>query len=141
MENPRYRIERFDALLRNLLAWQLVSNDDPGGDGGWQLVPDAQRRLDELNRSSALPDAERLVYLDHRCADCHQRLPTRSRQGLFLCDACSTRRTVQGTTAVADAVAVAVAVAGAKRSRRGLSRAAVLGPGLGAPSEGSGGAS
>jgi ribosomal protein L37AE/L43A len=137
MENPRYRIERFDALLRNLLAWQLVSNDDPGGDGGWHLVPDAQRRLDELNRSSALPDAERLVYLDHRCADCHQRMPTRSRQGIFLCDACLTRRTVQGTAAVADPAAVA----GAKRSRRGVSRAAVLRPGLGAPSEGSGGAS
>jgi len=137
MENPRYRIERFDALLRNLLAWQLVSNDDPGADGGWQLVPDAQRRLDELSRSAALPDADRLVYLDHRCADCHQRLPTRSRQGTFLCEACSTRRTAQATTATAEPAAVA----GAKRPRRSVSRTAVLRLGLGAPSEGTGGAS
>ncbi|HAM02826.1 MAG TPA: hypothetical protein DCQ30_11480 [Acidimicrobiaceae bacterium] len=144
MENQRHRIERFDALLRNLLAWQLVSNDGPGGDGGWQLVPEAQGRLDELNRSSALPDGERLVYLDHRCADCHQRLPTRSHQGLFLCEACLTRRTVQDTAAVADsggAAGVAAGVVTGKRSRRAVSRAGLLRPGLGAPIQGSGGAS
>jgi hypothetical protein len=115
MDNDNHRIERFDPILRNLLAWQLVARPGTDAEGGWQLVPSAQQRLSELVRSSTPPDKRTVVYLDHLCADCHQRRPTRAVGGAFLCDPCrQLRSSPPAPVGEAD---------GKPRRRRPLSRA------------------
>jgi len=91
MENG-YPVERFDPLLRNLVAFDLVVKNGVGRRPSWRLSDAAQRRLDELTGSAGPTSAEHMVYLDHRCADCRQRLPTRVHEGLYLCENCVGRR-------------------------------------------------
>jgi hypothetical protein len=88
----QWPIERFDPHLRDLVYWGLVERRETNSKAPWQLVPDAQRRLDELHRSAALPDAAADVYLDHRCADCTGRGLTRLHGDSFVCDACWSER-------------------------------------------------
>jgi hypothetical protein len=52
-----YPVERFDSLLRALVSLELVSLGQDDKADGWQLTPDAQRRVAELARSQAqLPE-------------------------------------------------------------------------------------
>ena len=101
MDQPRYRIDRFDPLLRDLLWWGLVrreeSSESAGGpeapDGGrWVLSEEAARRVTELATRVARPQTGQVLYLDRTCAECHQRVPTRLIEDLFLCDTCRQRR-------------------------------------------------
>ena len=93
MEKPSYAIDRFDPLLRDLLNWGLAVTDDKSqGQSRWLLTDRAQKRLSELVRAQPRPATDRVVYLDHRCADCRQRLPTRLSEDVYLCDGCRTHR-------------------------------------------------
>lgn len=78
-------IERFDPLLRNMLAWELV---DEGPDGTWVLRPEVARRLTRLDQLSRRDDASEIVYFGHACAGCHASGMTRLRAGRYLCDDC-----------------------------------------------------
>ncbi len=83
-----YRIESFDPLLRDLVEWGLAARTETDGTASWQLSERAQRRLDEIIKPVGPLALERLVYLDHLCADCHFRGRTRLNDGIYLCDAC-----------------------------------------------------
>ncbi len=88
-----YPIERFDPLLRDLVAYNLVVKSQTAKRAIWRLSDDVQRRLDQLALSSPPSFApDQLVYLDHHCADCNLRVRTRFRDGLYLCDTCLGRR-------------------------------------------------
>lgn len=78
-------IERFDPLLRNMLAWQLVEETP---EGTWALRPEVARRLNHLVKVSRRNDASEVVYFGHVCAACHMSGMTRLRDGQYLCDAC-----------------------------------------------------
>ena len=82
-------IERFDSLLRDLVRWELVARHETKTRASWQLVPAAQRRLDEL-LSGHVAKAD--VYLDRICADCHRRELTRRRGETYVCDDCWAQR-------------------------------------------------
>ena len=102
MEAQRdYPIETFDPLLRDLICWGLVIRQEGTTDAPWQLVPAAQQRLAELQPTSP-PHAAAVVYLDHRCADCRQRGPTRMHEECYLCERCRAERQGQFTTAVTE---------------------------------------
>lgn len=97
MDQPHYRIDRFDPLLRDLLWWGLVRREEPSegaegrgapDDGQWVLSQEAAQRLTELAARVARPQTGQVLYLDRKCADCHQRVPTRLVEDLFLCDTC-----------------------------------------------------
>jgi ribosomal protein L37AE/L43A len=90
-ERRSYRIETFDALLRDLVTWGLVVRTGKTR-RSWRLVDAAQSRLDVLERHSGPLEADQLVYFDHFCADCHHRTLTRLHDALYLCDACRQRR-------------------------------------------------
>lgn len=105
-------IETFDALLRDLLAWDLVVPSD-GDDGqAWLLAERAQRRLGDLVTPRGPWPAERTVYLDRRCSDCGQRQLTRMRDGRHMCDACWQKELAQPQDNP-----TAAALAGDRRSR------------------------
>ena len=91
-ERRSRRIESFDPLLRDLVAWGIVVRGGTKTRPSWTLVEAAQRRLDELEPKTGPFDVDQLVYLDHLCADCRLRTPTRLRDGIYLCDACTERR-------------------------------------------------
>ncbi|MGD0255800.1 MAG: hypothetical protein ABSB99_09675 [Acidimicrobiales bacterium] len=93
VEKP-HPIETFDSLLRDLVSWGLVERQDTDTETRtpWQLVPDAQHRLDELLSRARVPGAEADFYLDHLCADCHQRGLTKHHGGSYLCETCWTER-------------------------------------------------
>jgi hypothetical protein len=91
-----YRIETFDPLLRDLATWGLVVRSGSSAKPTWRLSTEAQHRLDELLRPAEPFAADRLVYLDHHCADCHQRGPTRLRGAEYVCDECAQRRALAG---------------------------------------------
>ena len=92
MEAQRdYPIETFDPLLRDLVCWGLVARQDGMTETPWQLVPTAQQRLDELQPTGA-PQAGAIVYLDHICADCRKREPTRIHEDCYLCEKCWVER-------------------------------------------------
>lgn len=78
-------IERFDPLLRNMLAWHLVEET---AEGTWALRPDVARRLNHLVELSRRNDASEVVYFGHTCAACHTSVMTRLRDGRYLCDPC-----------------------------------------------------
>lgn len=90
-ESP-YRIQNFDPLLRDLIAWGLVVRTETDGESSWQLVDVVQRRLSELTRGNGPVGEHRLVYLDHKCADCNVRGLTRLVDGVYLCTSCFERR-------------------------------------------------
>lgn len=87
-----YRIESFDPLLRDLVEWGLASRTEVDGVVSWQLNDHAQSRLNEIIRPVGPLALERLVYLDHLCADCHFRGRTRLHDGVYLCDDCLEQR-------------------------------------------------
>ncbi len=78
-------IERFDPLLRNMLAWHLVEESP---EGVWALRPEVARRLNHLVQVSRRDDSSEIVYFGHACAGCHTSGMTRLREGRYLCDAC-----------------------------------------------------
>ena len=81
-------IGRFDPLLRDLLAFNLVVKTTAARRGAWRLADGVQLRLDELLGSSSPASAERMVYLDHFCADCGLQVRTRLHEGFYLCEEC-----------------------------------------------------
>ena len=101
MEQRNFRIDRFDPLLRDLLAWGLVEKDDATDEPVWRLHQRAQERLSELVRAASPLVSDRVVYLDHLCADCRQRRPTRLVDGSYVCDACQKVRLESATHGVA----------------------------------------
>lgn len=78
-------IERFDPLLRNMLAWNLV---DESTDGTWTLRPDVNERLTRLAQLTRRPETSAVVYFGHVCAACRTSGATRRYEGRYLCDAC-----------------------------------------------------
>ncbi|MGH8988485.1 MAG: hypothetical protein ACRDXC_07805 [Acidimicrobiales bacterium] len=78
-------IERFDPLLRNLLAWGLVVEAE---EGGWTLRPDVAERLPALARYARGDQPSEVVYFGHLCAGCRSKGLTRLRDGRYLCDEC-----------------------------------------------------
>jgi hypothetical protein len=95
---PRYPVQTFDPLLRDLVTWGLVvrAPSDEDGPGDWQLSPGAQERLGELVTGTPAPVPERLVYFDHLCARCHLREPTRLYGGAYLCAPCLEEQRAEG---------------------------------------------
>jgi hypothetical protein len=113
-EGDRLR-DIFNPLLRNLLEADLVVPvDDPDG-RTWQLVQQAQRRLDELAPGEA-PLPEDLVYFDHRCWTCGEQRATYFVGERYLCARC--RREEAEAEAVAAAAAEALRQAGAAPDER-----------------------
>jgi ribosomal protein L37AE/L43A len=101
MEEKRtYRIETFDPLLRDLVAWGLVTRTDSTRPS-WRLVEAAQRRIDQLAQRSQPLDVDQLLYLDHLCVDCRDRCRTRLYEGEYVCDSCMERRAVEAAAPVA----------------------------------------
>jgi ribosomal protein L37AE/L43A len=94
-ERHAYRIENFDPLLRDLVAWDLVVRADGDLGSSWLLTDAAQKRLGEIIRPESRVDNEDLVYLDHLCADCRFRGITRLHDGVYLCSTCLATRVVQ----------------------------------------------
>ncbi|MHB1584290.1 MAG: hypothetical protein ACYCU7_02220 [Acidimicrobiales bacterium] len=78
---------RFDALLRNLLAFGLVERDPSGNGRGWRLSEQAQGRLDRLGAPP--PATGELLYFGHRCSACGEHRPTRLRGGAYVCERCT----------------------------------------------------
>lgn len=87
-----YRIQNFDPLLRDLMAWGLVVRTETDGETHWALVDVVQRRLSELTRDHGPVGVDRLVYLDHKCGECGTRGLTRLVEGAYLCSSCFDRR-------------------------------------------------
>jgi hypothetical protein len=111
---PRYPVETFDPLLRDLVVWGLVEREeDADGSATWRLSDDARHRLDDLAPVGRPPVPDRLVYFDHLCARCHRRKPTRLQAGDYLCASC---------LELERAVAARVDLPEAGRSRRWASR-------------------
>ncbi len=87
-----YPIERFDPLLRDLVGWGLVERRETKTRTTWQLVPDAQRRLDELASPAPGPATGADFYFGRLCANCHQRALTRLHGDSYMCDKCWAER-------------------------------------------------
>jgi hypothetical protein len=85
-------VETFDALLRDLVTWNLVVPRPQDGAEAWELVPRAQQRLAELTRGRGPWPVERTAYLGRRCADCNRRQVTWMRHGEYVCEECWQRR-------------------------------------------------
>ena len=99
MGDQEIRVETFDALLRDLVTWNLVmpvEQDD--GVQAWHLVPQAQQRLRELARSRGPWPVERTAYLGRRCADCSRREVTWLRSGEYVCEPCWQQRLARSET-------------------------------------------
>ncbi|MGA2805978.1 MAG: hypothetical protein ABSF89_16585 [Acidimicrobiales bacterium] len=92
MEEARIPIETFDALLRDLMTWDLVVRGEGDNAQNWSLVARAQRRLGELATAQEPWPPERTAYVGRRCADCHRRQLTWARDGAYLCDPCFEQR-------------------------------------------------
>ena len=92
MEQEEIPIETFDALLRDLVTWDLVVRGDRDGAETWCLVARAQQRLGELATARKPWPPERTAYLGRRCADCHRRQLTWERDGTYLCGPCLEQR-------------------------------------------------
>ncbi len=78
-------IERFDPLLRNMLAWNLVEETEGGS---WTLRPEVAERLNGLVRYTRTSQPSEVVYFGHTCAGCKSNGLTRLRDGQYLCDDC-----------------------------------------------------
>jgi len=86
----RHPIERFDPLLRNLLAWGLVEEAE---DGSWSMRQDASARLTQLGQLTRRDAPSEVVYFGHACAICRSNGLTRRIGERYLCDGC--RRTAE----------------------------------------------
>ncbi len=80
-----YPIERFDPLLRDLVGWGLVERRETKTRTTWQLVADAQRRLDELASPAPGPATGADFYFGRLCADCHPARPLPGSTGTATC--------------------------------------------------------
>ncbi|MGD0942897.1 MAG: hypothetical protein ABR972_01265 [Acidimicrobiales bacterium] len=85
-------VETFDALLRDLVTWDLVVPVAGDEARAWHLVPRAQQRLAELTIARGPWPAERTAYLGRRCANCGRRELTWMRFGTYVCDPCWQQR-------------------------------------------------
>ena len=85
-------IDTFDALLRDLVTWDLVVRGEGDDAQTWRLVARAQQRLGELAIARGPWPAERTVYLDRLCADCGRRHLTWVRDGTYVCNPCWQKR-------------------------------------------------
>lgn len=92
MGDKEIPVETFDALLRDLVTWNLVVPAEGDNEETWHLVPRAQKRLEYLTKTRGPWPAERTAYLGRRCTDCGQRELTWMRLGTFLCDPCWQQR-------------------------------------------------
>lgn len=81
-------IETFDALLRDLVTWDLVVPSEGDDAQAWHLVARAQQRLGDLAATRGPWPAGRTAYLGRQCADCGRRQLTWVRDGTYLCDPC-----------------------------------------------------
>ena len=102
-------IETFDAMLRDLVTWQLVVPGEGDDAQAWRLVARAQQRLGELMIARGPWPAERTVYLERLCADCLRRQMTWLRDGTYVCDPCWQKRL---TRARDESITVVLAAAG-----------------------------
>lgn len=82
-------IERFDPLLRNMLAWGLVRESGPGG---WELRADVVERLNGLTQYTKHDEPTEVVYFGHTCVGCKSQGLTRLRDGQYQCDDCRRER-------------------------------------------------
>ena len=80
----KYPVERFDPLLRDLLAYGLIEAED---EDRWVLVPEVQRRLSAL-LAMQRPSTAAVLHIGYPCARCHASGITRLHEGRHLCDAC-----------------------------------------------------
>ncbi len=78
------RLDRLSPLLHDLLAWDLVYQDESGE---FQLRPDVQRRLAET--AAKAPRFAADVYVGRHCERCGVVGITRLTEGLRLCGACA----------------------------------------------------
>jgi hypothetical protein len=81
-------VERFDAVLRDLVCFGLVVDD---GEGRWRLRPDVAARVAVL-AASQRPVGAPVVHIGTACARCHATRVTRWHEGRYLCEACLTDR-------------------------------------------------
>lgn len=88
MQSQSHRIETFDPLLRDLVAWGLVLPPEREG-GSWRLAEPARQRLRELAVNTKPVDAQAVLYFNHRCAGCEARGATRLIGDRYMCDRCS----------------------------------------------------
>jgi hypothetical protein len=80
--------ESFRPLMHSLLSFGLVKKiEDADGSHHWELTPEAEERLDEVNASMGRPVAT-MAYLDHLCATCRQQKLTHLCEGRYLCVEC-----------------------------------------------------
>ncbi len=105
-------IETFDALLYDLVTWDLVVQGEGDDSQTWRLVARAQQRLGDLAAARGPWPVERTAYLDRRCADCGLRQLTWVRDGTYLCDPCWQDRL---TEALDEPTTVALAAAKSPR--------------------------
>jgi hypothetical protein len=85
-------IGTFDAMLRDLVTWDLVVPGEGDDARAWHLVARAQQRMGELMIARGPWPAEHTVYLDRLCADCGRRQLTWARDGAYVCDPCWQKR-------------------------------------------------
>lgn len=78
-------IDRFDPLLRDMLAWRLVEETP---DGEWALRPHVAQRVAHLAGLSSREGPTEVVYVGRTCAECRSSGLTRLRDGRYLCDPC-----------------------------------------------------
>lgn len=85
-------VERFDALLRDLVHYDLVTEEGPGQ---WRLRPAVESRLAQLatgQRAGSTPD----LRIGVSCMGCHALAVTRLHGGRYLCDDCLARTPEHG---------------------------------------------
>lgn len=78
-------VERFDALLRDLVCFGLVVGNE---EGRWHLRPDVEMRVGVL-AASQRPAGAPVVHFGTTCARCHATRVTRWHEGQYLCEACN----------------------------------------------------
>lgn len=109
-------VERFDALLRDLVHYDLVTEEGPGQ---WRLRPAVESRLAQLakgQRAGSSPD----LRIGVSCMGCHALAVTRLHGGRYLCDDCLARTPEHGGEEPGDRRAPPEAPARAGASTRRL---------------------
>jgi hypothetical protein len=83
-EDHLRRLDRLNPLIHDLLAWDLVYEDELGT---FQLRPEVQRRLAET--AAKAPRFAADVYVGRHCERCGVVGITRLTEGMRLCDPCA----------------------------------------------------
>ncbi|HMD45638.1 MAG TPA: hypothetical protein VKG43_05740 [Acidimicrobiales bacterium] len=92
---------RFDPILRQLLAAQLVVSGTTGdGTATWRLTAAAAERLALL--AGPAPADDKVVYFSRHCERCGQRRPTRHRHDQYVCEECWSEARLTEVTAHPD---------------------------------------